>query len=59
LSAGGYDNPSDRCYYKDGSIRIVTMHHEQAVAMAVDAYGRVNNRPTIGFATMGQGQPIY
>ena len=41
--------------YKDGSIRIVTMHHEQAVAMAVDAYGRVNNRPSVGFATSGPG----
>lgn len=41
--------------YKDGNIRIVTMHHEQAVAMAVDAYGRIMGRPGVGFATSGPG----
>jgi len=35
--------------------RIVSMHHEQAVAMAVCAYGRVRGVPSIGFATSGPG----
>ena len=30
-------------------------HHEQAVAMAADAYGRVTNKPGIAMATSGPG----
>jgi len=40
---------------RDGSIRIVSMHHEQAAAMAADAYGRVTNKPGVAFATSGPG----
>jgi len=40
---------------QDGSIRIMSMHHEQAVAMAVDAYGRITGKPSVGFATSGPG----
>lgn len=41
--------------YQDGSIRIVSMHHEQAAAMAADAYGRITNKPGVAFATSGPG----
>ena len=41
--------------YRDGNIRIVSMHHEQAAAMAVDAYGRITNKPGVAFATSGPG----
>jgi len=41
--------------FQYGSIRIVSMHHEQSAAMAVDAYGRITNKPGIAFATSGPG----
>lgn len=37
------------------SIKIVTMHHEQAAAFAADAYGRVTGIPGIALATSGPG----
>jgi len=40
---------------QEGSIRIVSMHHEQAAAMAADAYGRITNKPGVAFATSGPG----
>lgn len=41
--------------YKDGSIKIVAMHHEQACGMAADAYARIVNKPGVAFATSGPG----
>jgi acetolactate synthase I/II/III large subunit len=41
--------------YNEGGIRIVSMHHEQAAAMAADAYGRITNKPGIALATSGPG----
>jgi acetolactate synthase-1/2/3 large subunit len=41
--------------YQDGNIKIVSMHHEQAAAMAADAYGRITNKPGVAFATSGPG----
>ena len=29
--------------YREEGIKIVSMHHEQAAAMAADAFGRINN----------------
>lgn len=40
---------------KHKDIKIVSMHHEQAAAMAVDAYGRISNKPGIALATSGPG----
>ncbi len=41
--------------HHEGGIKIVSMHHEQAAAMAADAYGRVTNKPGIALATSGPG----
>jgi acetolactate synthase-1/2/3 large subunit len=36
-------------------IEVVSMHHEQSAAFAVDAEGRMNNRPAVAMATSGPG----
>jgi len=41
--------------HHEGDIKIVSMHHEQAAAMAADAYGRITNKPGIALATSGPG----
>lgn len=41
--------------HHEGGIKIVSMHHEQAAAMAADAYGRITNKPGVAFATSGPG----
>ena len=41
--------------HNEGGIKIVSMHHEQAAAMAADAYGRLTNKPGIALATSGPG----
>ncbi len=41
--------------HHEGGINIVSMHHEQAAAMAADAYGRITNKPGIALATSGPG----
>ncbi len=41
--------------YHEGGIKIVSMHHEQAAAMAADAYGRITNKPGVALATSGPG----
>lgn len=41
--------------HHEGGINIVSMHHEQAAAMAADAYGRITNKPGIAMATSGPG----
>ena len=40
---------------QEGGIDIVSMHHEQAAAMAADAYGRIKNKPGVALATSGPG----
>jgi thiamine pyrophosphate protein, central region len=40
---------------QEGGIEIVSMHHEQAAAMAADAYGRIKNNPGVALATSGPG----
>ncbi|MEI8138696.1 MAG: thiamine pyrophosphate-binding protein [bacterium] len=42
-------------FHRDGYIKIVSMHHEQAAAMAADAYGRIANKPGVALATSGPG----
>jgi len=41
--------------YQQGGITIVSVHHEQAAAMAADAYARVRNLPGVALATSGPG----
>jgi acetolactate synthase I/II/III large subunit len=41
--------------HSQGRINIVSMHHEQAAAMAADAFGRITNKPGIALATSGPG----
>lgn len=41
--------------HREGSIKIVSVHHEQAAAMCADAYGRITNKPGIAMATSGPG----
>lgn len=40
---------------REKSIRLVTMHHEQGVAFAVDGASRTTGTPAVGFATVGPG----
>lgn len=40
---------------KQGGITIVSVHHEQAAAMSVDAYARIKNKPGVALATSGPG----
>lgn len=41
--------------YRDGGIRIISIHHEQAAAFAADAYGRITGLPGVAMATSGPG----
>ena len=41
--------------HRRGSLRIVSVHHEQAAAFAVDAHGRMRGRPGVAMATSGPG----
>ena len=41
--------------YRQGGFTIVSVHHEQAAAMAADAYARVKNKPGVALATSGPG----
>jgi len=42
-------------FHHEGGIKIVSMHHEQAAAMAADAFGRITNKPGVALATSGPG----
>ncbi|KTD24151.1 MULTISPECIES: thiamine pyrophosphate-binding protein [Legionella] len=41
--------------HQEGGIDIVSMHHEQSAAFAVDAYGRCTGNVAVGMATSGPG----
>src|SRR5579863_136179 len=41
--------------HRQGKIRIVSMHHEQAAAFAADAAGRMTGVPGVALATSGPG----
>src|SRR5579863_5884244 len=41
--------------HRQGKIRIVSMHHEQAAAFAADAAGRITGVPGVAMATSGPG----
>lgn len=40
---------------KNKNYKIICTHHEQSAAMAADAYGRINNKPSIALVTAGPG----
>ncbi len=41
--------------HRDGRVQIVSLRHEQAAAMAADAYGRLTGKPGVALATSGPG----
>lgn len=41
--------------YRNKNLKAICCHHEQAVAMAADGYGRVNNVPGVAMVTIGPG----
>ncbi len=41
--------------YQRGTVRIVSMHHEQAAAFAADAFGRLTGIPGVAMGTSGPG----
>lgn len=41
--------------HQAGKLRVVSMHHEQGAAFAVDGFGRMRNRPCVAMATSGPG----
>jgi acetolactate synthase-1/2/3 large subunit len=54
LQGGMITRLIDAIHHEKG-IKIVSMHHEQAAAMAADAFGRITNKPGIALATSGPG----
>lgn len=41
--------------YRNKNLKAICCHHEQAVAMAADGYGRVNDIPGVALVTIGPG----
>ena len=41
--------------HRQRGIRVVSMHHEQGAAFAVDGFGRMRNKPCVAMATSGPG----
>lgn len=54
LSGGMITHMLDSLHLQ-GKIRLVSMHHEQAAAFAVDGFGRMTGRPAVAMATSGPG----
>ncbi len=41
--------------FRQGAVRLISVHHEQAAAMAADAVGRITGIPGVALATSGPG----
>src|SRR3954454_7853452 len=41
--------------HRQGTIRLVSVHHEQAASFAADAFGRMTGVPGVAMATSGRG----
>ena len=41
--------------HREGHIRVISMHHEQGAAFAVDGHGRMTGLPAVALATSGPG----
>jgi acetolactate synthase-1/2/3 large subunit len=52
---GGMIAPLLDSLHRHGTVRIVTMHHEQAAAFAADGIGRYSGHPAVALATVGPG----
>jgi acetolactate synthase I/II/III large subunit len=52
---GGMIAPLIDALHRDGAIRIVSMHHEQAAAFAADGHARLTGVPGVAMATSGPG----
>jgi acetolactate synthase-1/2/3 large subunit len=55
MITGGQAMYLDDAVGKNGTYDIICTHHEQAAAMAADAYGRIKNKPAIALVTAGPG----
>ncbi|MEE9910724.1 MAG: thiamine pyrophosphate-binding protein [Deltaproteobacteria bacterium] len=53
--AGGMITHLLDALYRQGEIRLISCHHEQAAAFAADAMARLTGRPGIAMATSGPG----
>ncbi len=53
--AGGMITQILDSIHQEGGIDIVSVHHEQSAAFAVDAYGRCTGNVAVGMATSGPG----
>jgi len=53
--AGGMIAPLLDSFGRHQGIRVVTVHHEQSGAFAVDAHGRLTGRPAVALGTAGPG----
>lgn len=42
-------------FYKDGSVNLISVHHEQTAAFSADAIGRLTGKPGVAIATSGPG----
>ncbi len=53
--AGGMITNLIDSMHRHGKFTLISVHHEQAAAFAVDGFSRVANRPVVGMATSGPG----
>ncbi|HEV3002254.1 MAG TPA: thiamine pyrophosphate-binding protein, partial [Solirubrobacteraceae bacterium] len=52
---GGMIAPLLDAIHRSAAAELITMHHEQGVAFAVDGYGRFQGTPAVGLSTAGPG----
>lgn len=55
MVTGGQAMYLDDAVASNGKFNVICHHHEQACAMAADAYGRIKNKPAITLVTAGPG----
>jgi acetolactate synthase-1/2/3 large subunit len=55
MITGGQAMYLDDAIGRNKNFEIICAHHEQAAAMAADAYGRIKNKPAITLVTAGPG----
>lgn len=55
LITGGQAMYLDDAVGKNRNFKVICHHHEQAAAMAAEAYGRIKNKPAVTLVTAGPG----
>jgi acetolactate synthase-1/2/3 large subunit len=55
MVTGGQAMYLDDAIGRNKNFEIICVHHEQAAAMAADAYGRIKNKPAVALVTAGPG----